>query len=342
MGLLRNGNPNVKALARRGDTEGLIDAVFYEDRAGSWAGDPSALGAPVREDAVKALATVGPDEGRLAVIDALKDSSDPVRSAAVKVLAGWGETRPLAEAIAWLPTGHGHSRRLALQALGRHALPGTVSALAQALVRAVHEEPLGSSEVQLVVELLHAEEREDAVEEVVDILVAALGDEREVVGDRAADLLIELAPASVRAVTCALSGEPARPRAALVLGRIGDIRALEPLVDALEHPDPRVRSESCLALGELRDPGGVEPLMRAAGDPDPAVRASAGAALDRMGKVAVVFGISALIRPAIDTAVKAGGGQESTTNPNGRRKPATRPSAARGAASPRRSRRSQG
>jgi len=361
MGLLRNGKPNVKALARRGDTEGLIDAVFYQDQAGAWAGDPSALGAPVREEAVRALAAVGPDEGRLAVIDALNDSSDLVRSAAVLVLAGWGEALPLAEAVAWLPTGHGHSRRLALRALESVARPGTASALAQALVHAVDEEPLRPSDARLLVELLDGEERPEAVEEVVQILLAALGDEREAVGDRAADLLTQLAPASLRAVTGALNGEPAQPRAASVLGRIGDLCAFEPLVDALDHPDPRMRSESCLALGELRDPRAAEPLLRATGDPDPAVRASAGAALDRMGAAAVVVGISALIRSAIESAVKATARPEGTAT-NGRRKPATRASAggkpatrasaaskpanrasaANGAATPSRSRRNPG
>ncbi len=341
MGLLRNGKPNVKALARREDTEGLIDAAYFQDRAGSWAGDPSALGAPVREEAVRALAAVGPDEGRLAVVDALKDPSDSVRSAAVVVLAGWGEARPLAEAVAWLPSDHGRSRRLALLALQRLALPGSASVLAQALVHAVDEEPLRRSDMQLVVKLLQAEERPSAVEEVVEITVAALGEEREAVADRAAELLVELAPASVGAVTCALSGEPVRPRAAFVLGRIGDTCALEPLVDALEHPDPRLRSESCLALGELRDPSVAEPLLRATGDPDPSVRASAAAALDRMGTAAVMFGIAALIRPAIDSQVKAATRQENTTT-NGRRKPAAQTSAPTGAATPRRGRRSQG
>jgi hypothetical protein len=77
---------------------------------------------------------------------------------------------------------------------------------------------------------------------------------------------------------------------------------LDPLVEALEHTNPEVRSRSCAALGELRSPAAVEPLLGAANDADPSVRASAGAALNRMGAVAVIFGISALVRPVPNNA----------------------------------------
>jgi HEAT repeat protein len=309
MALLRNDKPHVKALARRGDTDGLIDAVFYQDhRGGGRAGDPRALGAPVREEAVKALAAVGPEHGRLAVIDALIDSSDLVRSAAVEVLAGWGEVLPLADALAWLPPGRGRSRRLALRAVEQLAGAGAACAVARALVHAVDEGPMRPDEARLVVTLLGAEEHPGATEETVETLVAALDDKRAVVGDRAATLLTDLGPASIGVLTGALSGERARPGAASVLGRIGDLSALGPLVEALEHPDPRVRSESCLALGELRDPFAAEPLLRAAGDPEPTVRASAGSALDRIGTagvLAALAALAALIPGAVDNAVDA-------------------------------------
>ena len=95
----------------------------------------------------------------------------------------------------------------------------------------------------------------------IDLLISALGDEREDVAERAEDLLELLAPESVDALVIELTLGLAPERAAAVLGRIKDARALEPLVAALRHPSAQVRAESCLALGELRDPAASEPLL---------------------------------------------------------------------------------
>jgi HEAT repeat protein len=108
-----------------------------------------------------------------------------------------------------------------------------------------------------------------------------------------------LGPISTEALIDELRVGRAPHRAASALCAIGDTRALGPLVEALEHRDPRVRIESAAALGELRDPAAVEPLLRATGDPELLVRAAAGAALDGIGTVAVIFGLSALVRPMI-------------------------------------------
>ena len=52
--------------------------------------------------------------------------------------------------------------------------------------------------------------------------------------------------------------------AALVLGRLGDRRAVEPLIAVLRGPrDTRVRSEAAAALGRLGDSRAVEPLIDA-------------------------------------------------------------------------------
>ena len=90
--------------------------------------------------------------------------------------------------------------------------------------------------------------------------------------------------------------------------RIKDIRALEPLIETLDHPDPRARAASCAALGELRDPSAVEPLLRASQDPEFAVRAGAGSALNLLGTVAVVVGVSALLRPEHANTLEANSG----------------------------------
>lgn len=54
-----------------------------------------------------------------------------------------------------------------------------------------------------------------------------------------------------------------RWRAAESLARLGDPRAVDPLVSALRDPDWRVRRKAAWALGVLGDPRAVTPLRRA-------------------------------------------------------------------------------
>ena len=100
--------------------------------------------------------------------------------------------------------------------------------------------------------------------------------------ERAEALLVRLGTASTDALLRELADGAAAHRAAAVLGDVKDPRALQPLVAALSHPDPRVRSQSCVALGELRDPVAIEPLLQATRDPEHEVRVIASAALNGM------------------------------------------------------------
>jgi HEAT repeat protein len=306
MGIFGTSKPNVKALARNGDVEGLVEAAGFQDLMPDREGATLDVGVPIREEAILALGALGPEAGNGTVAGALRDPSDRVRVAAVRVLYSRQESDPLLQAITWLPGARGHSRQLALRAILELSRPGSARALAGALVRRNGDEPLGEDDAALVLTLLAAEERPDASNEVVEEVIATLDDEREVVGDRAEELLVQLAPASTEGVIAELQAGNAPHRAASVLGRIKDTRAMQPLVEALEHRDPRVRAESAAALGELRDPAAVEPLLHATRDPEHLVRAQAGWALDRIGTVAVVFGVSALVRPMIADAIGTG------------------------------------
>ncbi|QSZ68177.1 HEAT repeat domain-containing protein [Methanofollis aquaemaris] len=61
--------------------------------------------------------------------------------------------------------------------------------------------------------------------------------------------------------------------AAEALGRLGDSRAVEPLIRALEDdPDPRVRKKAAWALGQIGDMRGQRPLLAAIRDRDEDVR----------------------------------------------------------------------
>jgi HEAT repeat protein len=74
-----------------------------------------------------------------------------------------------------------------------------------------------------------------------------------------------------------------REAAAWALRRIGDKRAVEPLIQALRDEDHDVRRAAAEALGTIGDPRAVEPLIRALRDENWEVRKAAVEALDKLG-----------------------------------------------------------
>lgn len=305
MALFRSAKPNVKALAKRGDVDGLVAAAGFQDLIPAPGDGTLDRGAPVRQDAIMALGALGPEVGPDAVKAALTDPSDEVRVAAIRVLFAREDAVSLAAALTWLPADRGHSRPLAIRALVELRRPACAPALTRALVCAPGDGPVGVDEARLLKLLLDADEGTDARGEVVEGLLVALADERDPVAERAEELLAMTAPDSTEGMIAELSAGAAPHRAAAVLGQIKDTRALEPLMEGLLHRDARVRAECAAALGELRDPAAVEALIRASRDPEHRVRAQAGWALDRLGMVALVVGVSTMIRPMILEALEA-------------------------------------
>ncbi|MFQ6118773.1 MAG: HEAT repeat domain-containing protein, partial [Methanosarcinales archaeon] len=70
------------------------------------------------------------------------------------------------------------------------------------------------------------------------------------------------------------------------LGKIGDAKAVEPLIKALEDSSSSVRSSAAYALVKIGEPA-VEPLIKALGDRDWRVREEAADTLIKIGKPAV-------------------------------------------------------
>jgi HEAT repeat protein len=306
MRLFRSRKPNVKSLAEAGGVEGLVEASRYYDTFISSDGTPVDTGAAIREEAVRALGDTRDQDDREAVVnsltEALGDPVDRVRCAAALTLYRLEEHAPLANAVAQMPTGEGKARETAMRALLALRAPGSSARLAAALVHRPGELALGDADASLVVRLIEEEGTPDAFQAAIDVSIAALPNQRRAVGFRAEELLEHLAPDSFDALVEELKHGRAPDRAAAVLGRMKDSRALEPLVDALSHPDARVRRESCAALGELRDPAAAEPLLLATRDSEYEVRAGAGAALDRLGTAAIAVSVATLLRPLIASA----------------------------------------
>jgi len=79
--------------------------------------------------------------------------------------------------------------------------------------------------------------------------------------------------------------------AAMALGRLRDPRVVEPLIQALKHPNCEVRYVAAVALGEIGDARAIDPLVEALADhwgSDellPSVREAAAIALAKLGEV---------------------------------------------------------
>lgn len=302
--VLGKRKPNIQSLVRREDIEGLLAAASYQDLSPTSAGTVSDLGIQFRVDAISALGTLAPERGHNAIARGLRDPADEVRCAAVRVLHALEEVTVLANALRWLPPEKGRSRTLASEAiidLGNAISPSEV---ASAVVDREDDELLDEQDVQLVLALLDDAGTETTAE-VLELLVGALGDERGIVVDRAAEMLVRLAPASIEPLVGELRAGFNPAEATYVLGRIGDPETLDVLVEALRHHEPAVRAESAAALGELQDPRAVKPLLRATRDREQRVRNQAHIALDRLGTIAVIEDVAEMLRPIVHEAVRS-------------------------------------
>jgi HEAT repeat protein len=128
-----------------------------------------------------------------------------------------------------------------------------------------------------------------------ELLVKALGDDS--MRSHAALLLGNIGDARAieSLIEVLLNGDPIdRQDAADYLGTIGDARAIAPLIIALRDMDinPRLGQYAAIALGELGDARAVEPLIRALGNGD--VYPYATSALVAIGAPAVELLIGAL------------------------------------------------
>lgn len=102
------------------------------------------------------------------------------------------------------------------------------------------------------------------------------------------------------------SDEYIRKRAPLALGRIGDSRAVEPLIAALKDENNEVRFSAAIALGDIKDPRAIEPLIAILkGEPliatlkdddDGDVRRSAAWALGKIGDLRAVEPLIAALK----------------------------------------------
>ena len=173
--------------------------------------------------------------------------------------------------------------------------PAVRAAAAMSILKISRTDAKSDSSQKLLITLVSALKKEsspiviDAISEalvpfdrtrVTDLLL----DARNTDGKLPANVLKALAASGVTAdsqATQLSSGEVAdRVRAAERLARLGDTKAVEPLMDALTNArDLQVRVKSAEALGSLRDRRAVDALVTATRSSEPQIRAAAVTAL---------------------------------------------------------------
>lgn len=207
---------------------------------------------------IDTLGDVGDDHDVDSLLVSLEDPDEKVREASARALGKIGDARaidPLLALLRYDP--HGEVRATAAEALGKIGDP-----------------------------------------RVINPLLAAIADTEEWVQFRAITALVGFGETAVEPLIFLLAHGnklTVRVRAANALGKVGHVRAVDPLRAALRDKHPEMRKAAAEALGKIGDESAVPSLMQALGDETPQVRWKAAQALAEMGHPSAV-------RPLIEFA----------------------------------------
>ncbi|MFP4161159.1 MAG: protein kinase domain-containing protein [Ectothiorhodospira sp.] len=250
-GALRDADPGVRraalrALLEQGVGDLPLGALCTLLRDGDLRVQQRAVDAVVRRDDPDTLAHLLP---------LLRDESEYIRRAAVEVLNGIGNSTNIKQLLVSIRDEDWWVRARSADALARIGGPRVVQAVVQ-LLRDDDEFVRRSA-----VEILNSTRDETALTHLID----ALEDADWWVRERAVDALAAIGN---RAAVPALLGMLERDREAApvvirALARLGDGRAVPPLMVRLEDADTGVRAEAVHALAELADAGNVQDILGA-------------------------------------------------------------------------------
>ena len=266
------------------------------------------------------------------LVTQLQDPNPDIRSSVVEGLAKTGDSRAVAPLITALQDESESVRGRALQGL-KDIGPPAVSLLIVALK---NRDPQIRRKASCVIDNIGYELRDIGDFRSVDPLIDALKDPTSVVRSHSVTALGKIgAPQALPSVRAALKieavrstlnigvcyraiealhrlGKPAaeflipalkhpdtaiRRKAATLLGKTGEVGAVDLLIGALKDKHPRVRSRAAHALGRIGSPNAVEPLTAAIKDAAPSVRINALHALGKFGESAAAAIISASTDP---------------------------------------------
>jgi HEAT repeat protein len=218
----------------------------------------------VRKIAAAALGKIGGPDVILPLVGALKDVSNEVRKTATEALEQAGAPQAVEPLlIAARDTDH-DVRKAVIKALGHTADPRAVPLLVSILK--TREDDLIALATQALTHIGAP---------AVAHLIPVLHDPDTLYREAATEAIVSIGAPSLNALieTLRLAHSPVSEYAARILGRIGDPRAVYPLMTALESPN--LTPSAALALGKIRDPRAVKPLLELLDSNTDAIRQAA-------------------------------------------------------------------
>jgi len=260
----------------------------------------------VRRNAIVSLGKIGDPRAVEPLCAALKDSNEGVRRQAAEVLGQMGDARAIVPLISALSDRDDLVRQAAAKALGRLRDPQALEPLTDALqdfyrdVRCAVVVALGELGDKRAAQPL-AQALDDVDKEVQQRAKQALTKLEGPSVDRPAPVLNEhIVDASHTATevsdsvdetvhkACGHSVAPSDAEITMavteVLGKIGDVRAIEPLISVLNDSDRSIRQSAVEALGRLGEPA-IESLLEALQSDEPEMRFTATRALGQIWQV---------------------------------------------------------
>jgi HEAT repeat protein len=275
----------------------------------------------IRHRAALALGKIGDRGAALSLVSALRDSASYVREAVAEALGDLEDPSAVEPLIGVLRDDTWSARRAAVKALGAigddRAVPSLIEALRDEdkFVRESAAVALGRLDnihaVEPLIACLKDKDKDvrravaQSLGEMVDSravepLIAALTEDE---WDVREAVLMKRKFKDTRSFSEYVDEQKEkyvyiREAAAEALSKIGDPRAIPPLIAALKNISKNVRIAAADALGKIGDPRAVDALLDALHDHQPAVQQAAGEALSKIGKPAVETLIQELLEPA--------------------------------------------
>ena len=220
---------------------------------------------------VNKLKAKGDIKGLIKALGYKRDQT--VRQAAAEALGEIHDTQAVKPLVVALKDSDEMVRTSVAHALGEIASPQALDALIGVL------EDAETRPRQTAVEALGKIRDTRAVEP----LIAALMTSDKAVLDTAIDALGKIGPPAVESILVALKNPDLCKPLFMALGEIGDRRAVEPLLAAIDDDDASIRKVAVTALGKTGDYRVAKPLVPALWDPDWTVRESAFGSLEILG-----------------------------------------------------------
>jgi HEAT repeat protein len=312
------GPPNIQKLKLKRDATALVKALAHREDH-------------IRREAAIALGELGDVRAVEPLIAALVEGYAKVRVRAAEVLGQLGDARAVAPLSESLSDEDAGVRGQAAVALRKFLPSAEVSELARQGELRAHRAVLRSKfadwqERIAAAEALRQHGDPQAVESFLFVWLYPYGTVTDIRGqnllkDATREALVELGEAAVEPLIAVLNeqgcytsvlsyyslaeplalgkGSHLRALAAEALGKLGDRRAVEPLIAALRDSSLGLRCEAARALGELGDARAVAPLMESLESVFGEDRGAAAAALGKIGEAAVEP-LIALLRDARD------------------------------------------